>query len=147
MSDGGIGSQIGDQIKSEAGKIVSDVASELKNLPKDVLKTAAAEVGVSGGGGSQANDSVGSGDSDVKTQEVMQKKAAHNRRLQEVKAELENFRRRKQAKKQQEVRVEEQEKLAEIEKKESEKKKRQNWLIKMVQRAYGGSGEGAKPVG
>lgn len=130
MGDSG---SIGSQVTQELSMIAKDVAVKLV----DVVVPSPYSAGQASGGGAGE----GIGGNDPNAAKIQQKKAAAQQRFSQVKKELEEFILDKKRKEAQEDQIKEEEHMAELQKKESAKKTKENSLIGQLSRQYGGTGE------
>lgn len=131
MGDSG---SIGSQVTQELTGIVKDVVAKLPEVI--VPNTPSGSPPYKGGGAGE-----GIGGNDPNAARIQQKKAAAQQRFSQVKKELEEFILDKKRKEAQEDQIKEEEHMAELQKKESAKKTKENSLIGQLSRQYGGTGE------
>lgn len=147
MSDlGGVGQQIGGELGNIVKKAVAETVKAGGAIAKGTAETvtgssagatpAATQPG--GQGGMEGNP--GSGVDPVRAQ----KEAAKQKRMAELRADIDRYRQEEAQKEQQNEQVQEEQKTQELQVKKSNQRKREADLIKSTQRQYGGTGESTK---
>ncbi|MBI3954734.1 hypothetical protein HY333_01685 [Candidatus Collierbacteria bacterium] len=144
----GIGKQVVSELAGIGKQVIADTTKAVGDVAGDTM-----EAVITGGSNFSMSHSVSDGASQESGNvgndplQALKKQNAikAQNQLRKVQDDLEQFiLRKKQKEEQQEKAKEEQVRMAELQMKESEKRRRQKGLIRSIQHQYGGTGEGVK---